>query len=137
MSLCSAKPWITTAVTDLSMQKYVSLPLAYCSENLRITSRFFAEAACANVNVREGGYTRVSHDGAAVAARAERARNENETKTTFSWSRRSSNRTCDVSERVTSRRALGRAAGLAVGTATRRGDAIRAIGRGRDPYHPR
>jgi hypothetical protein len=57
------------------MQKYVSLPLAYCSENLRITSRFFAEAACANVR---GGYTRVSHDGAAVAARAERARNENE-----------------------------------------------------------
>ena len=103
---------------------------------LAITSRFFAEAACANVNVREGGYTRVSHDGAAVAARAERARNENETKTTRG-SRRSSNRTCDVSEGVTSRRALGRAAGLAVGTATRRGDAIRAIGRGRDPYHPR
>jgi hypothetical protein len=60
------------------MQKYVSLPLAYCSENLRITSRFFAEAACANVR---GGYTRVSHDGAAVAAR-ERGRNENDARVT-------------------------------------------------------
>lgn len=79
MSLCSAKPWITTAVTDLSMQKYVSLPLAYCSENLRITSRFFAEAAFAN-DVK-GGYTRVSHDEAAVAAR-ERARNENDAQVT-------------------------------------------------------
>lgn len=28
---------MTTAVTDLSMQKYVPVPLAYCSENFLIT----------------------------------------------------------------------------------------------------
>ena len=78
-SLCAAKPWITTAVTDLSMQKYVSLPLAYCSENLRITSRFFAER-CVRER-RKGRNTRVSHDEAAVAAR-ERARNENDAQVT-------------------------------------------------------
>ena len=50
VSLCSARPWITTAVTDLSMQKYVSEPRAYCSENLRITSRFFSDA----VRIRAG-----------------------------------------------------------------------------------
>ena len=36
---------MTTAVTLLSMQKYVPDRFAYCSENLRITSRFFDTTA--------------------------------------------------------------------------------------------
>ena len=35
-------PWMTTAVTDLSMQNFVPLDRAYCSENFLMISKFFA-----------------------------------------------------------------------------------------------
>ena len=89
---------ITTAVTDLSMQKYVSLPLAYCSENLRITSRFFAEAECANA--REG-----TRGSVTTGRRSRRARGAKRKRRAGHVDRRTGRAT--VSERVTSRRALG------------------------------
>lgn len=43
---------MTTAVTLLSMQKYVPLPRAYCSENFLIISKFFEVAV--NVAFKNG-----------------------------------------------------------------------------------
>ena len=46
-------PWMTTAVTDLSMQNLVPLDRAYCSENFLIISKFFADGPSHFVTMEE------------------------------------------------------------------------------------